>query len=66
MPATERNVDDRAAAVSFHDWDDVFHRQVAALEVHREYPVPLLFRQFHDASDMGEADVVINDIDPTV
>ena len=60
------NIDDRAAALLFHDWDHVLHRQEAALEVHREYPVPLLFRQFHDASDMGEADVVIDDIDPSI
>ena len=50
----------------FHDRDHVLHRQIATLEVHGEYPVPLLFRQFHDASDMGEADVVIDDIDPSI
>ena len=42
------------------------HRQKAALEVYREYAVPLLFGQFHDASDMGEADVVIDDIEPSI
>jgi hypothetical protein len=49
-----------------HDRDDVLHGQKAALEVYGEYPVPFLFRQFHHAPDMGEADVVIDDIDPSI
>jgi hypothetical protein len=41
----------------------MLHCQEAALEVHSKYPVPLLLGQFDDAADMGEADVVIDDID---
>ena len=40
--------------------------EVAALEVHGEHPVPLLLRQLHDAADMGEADVVIEHVDPPI
>ena len=46
--------------------DHVLHCQKAALEVYGEHSVPLLFRQFHDAADMGEADVVIDDIEPSI
>src|SRR5215475_12918030 len=28
------NIDDRTPTLFFHDWDDVFHREKAALEVH--------------------------------
>src|SRR5215469_13272243 len=60
------NVDNRTAALFFHDRDDVLHRKKAALEVHGEYPVPLLFGQLDDTSDMSNADVVVDDIDASI
>ena len=44
----------------------MLHREVAALEVHGEQPVPILLRQLHHAADMGDADVVVQHVDAAV
>src|SRR5918997_42434 len=61
-----RDVDDRPAALTFHDRDDVLHSEKAALEIDREHPIPGLLRELDHATDLGNPHIVIKYVDALV
>ena len=60
------DVDDRTAALPRHHRYHMLHGEEGALEIDRENAIPLGFRNFNDASHLGNADVVIEHVDTAV
>src|SRR5205085_4297494 len=58
-----RNIDDRPAAFHHHQRDDVLHGEECALQVHGDHAVPFLLRQLDHATDLGDADIVVENVD---
>ena len=53
-------------ALAHHQWNSLFHREIGALEIYREYPIPLGFRDLDDSTDFGNAYIVVEHIDTAI
>src|SRR5262249_4572827 len=47
-------------------WNSLFHREVGALEIYCEHPIPLGFRDLDDSTDFGNAYIVVEHIDTAI
>src|SRR3954471_10605597 len=61
-----RDVDDRTAALPGHDWNDVLHGEIGALEIDRKDAIPARFGDLDDAADLGDPDIVVEHVDAAI
>src|SRR6516225_9325682 len=58
------DIDDRAATLPDHHGNDVLHGKIGALEIDGEDAVPFGFIDLDHAAHLGNADIVVEHVDP--